>query len=93
MKTSYFCKDCKYSFIAIKDQIIYAFSDSPMRYSCKKDAENREESFNPVTGRKVKAKIKYEYCWVARLKNGYCGEEAKYWAPKNKKDLFRALIK
>ena len=64
-----------------------------MRYSCKKDAEHKEASFNPVTGRKVEPKIKYEWCSVARLKGSECGPEAKYWAPKHKKDLFRALIK
>jgi hypothetical protein len=95
VKTNYLCKDCKYSVITLRDQILWAFNDSEHRYSCKKSAEEQEPKINLVTGKLTKKKTTYELCSVARLdaKGSECGPEAKYWAPKHKKDLFRALIK
>lgn len=95
MKTNYLCKDCKYSVITLRDQLIWAFHDSEHRYRCKKTIEEHEPKINLVTGKRIESNKKYELCSVARLniKSSECGPEAKYWAPKNKKDLFRALSK
>lgn len=93
VKTNYLCKDCNYSVITLRDQIIWAFHDHEFRYSCKKSPEEHEPKINLVTGKRIKKKTTYEWCSVARLKGSECGPEAKYWAPKHKKDLFHALLK
>lgn len=92
MKTNYLCKDCKHCFITLRNQLFYAFHDSEFRYSCRRSYEEARINFNPVTGSKI-VKNKYELCTLSRLNPNKCGPDAKYWAPKNKKDLFLALIK
>ena len=93
VKTNYLCKDCKHSFITVRDQIIWAFQDSEYKYSCRKVSEEKEDNINLVTGRKEKGKIIYQKCSLVRYLNTECGPEAKYWAPKYTKDVFRALLK
>ena len=64
-----------------------------MRYHCQKGKQEEPAKIDAITGRKTKTKITYKYCFLARLNNELCGPDAKYWAPKHKKDLFRAITK
>jgi hypothetical protein len=60
-------------------------------YKCAKSFSPAHEISHPVVGtQKVKAKM--DYCEVYR-NHGKCGPDAKYWAPKKKKDLFKMLTK
>lgn len=92
MKTNYLCKDCKHCFITLSNQLFYAFHDTEFRYSCRKAYEETRINFNPVTGGK-KGKSRYKLCTFSRADSNLCGPDAKYWAPKHKKDLFLAISK
>jgi hypothetical protein len=60
-------------------------------YKCAKFPKEATIVENVVTGpQKVKPKL--PYCEIVR-RHGECGQNAKYWAPKHKKDLFKALTK
>ena len=49
-----------------------------------------ETKIDPVTG-PITVKAHYESCVMARLSFGPCGKEGKFWAPKNKPDLFKFI--
>jgi hypothetical protein len=92
MKSNFLCKDCKHCFISIRNQILFAFYETEFRYSCRKAYEEQHINYNPVTGGK-REKGKYKLCTTSRSDEKLCGADAKYWAPKHKKDLFRILLK
>lgn len=60
-------------------------------YKCTKFPKEATVVHNMVTGpEKVKAKL--PFCELVR-RHGECGQNAKYWQPKHKKDLFKMLTK
>ena len=92
----YLCKDCKHAFVKL-DVMIFRPLDrnNPYRYSCRKSFKPDEIKPNPVTGQS-KVTGRYEGCTMFRIgksKEGNCGEDAYYWEPKHKTDLFRFIKK
>ena len=84
------CKDCVHGFIPWTDfPSVYLFNTRHF-YKCKKSSRTEITDFNPVTGYTIK-KADYKNCWEERTTEGNCGPDAKYWAPKHKKDLFKLL--
>lgn len=85
------CKDCKHSFIPWADR----FSLLETRYTmrCRLDYKEEEVDKNFVTGHKPKP-AHYARCSMARLSLSSvdtCGEQGKFWQPKDKRDLFRLI--
>lgn len=93
--SNYLCKDCKHSRISTFAKVgSYIFEWSPPKshwYKCAKSIEPEHDVVDPVTGPKT-IKADMDYCQIQR-KYGKCGTDAKYWAPKKKKDLFKMLTK
>jgi len=77
-KDSFYCKDCKFSFV----NFFEVFTTGPL---CRKYII--EDDVDLVTG---KRKIAYGRCSSAR-RFDICGPEGKAWLPKHKKDLFKLL--
>ena len=88
-ETQYLCKDCKHSFVYLIDQIFYLGRPPVISYTCRKSFIPAKVEFDPVLGNK-KGKGEYSSCRYMRG-SGCAG--AKYWTPKHKKDLFKALTK
>lgn len=90
----YLCKDCKHSRMLMIDKIFTLGGRVGVidaNYKCAKFPQEATIVENMVTGpQKVKPKL--PYCEIVR-RHGECGQNAKYWAPKNKKDLFKMLTK
>lgn len=93
--TDYLCKDCIHSRISTFGKYgSYFFEWSPPKghwYKCAKTVSQEKKEIDPVTGPK-KIKSTMQYCDIER-KHGECGMNARYWAPKKKKDLFKMLTK
>ena len=92
-KEQYFCKDCKHCFAS--DKLMYFINRGPHWLNCRKSFQGEHFTDDPVIGR-VKVKPKYEFCSVFRLgksQEGRCGEDAYYWEPKHKTDLFKYIKK
>lgn len=94
-QTELLCKDCKHSFVPLKDW----WASSSYRYSCRKAYTPEHTEFNPVIGA-IKRPSKYEGCSIARMSKytkdvdeNHCGPEGKLWEPKNKKHLFLLIKK
>jgi hypothetical protein len=90
----YLCKDCKHSTMLMIDRIL-TFNGlvcvSGADHRCARFPQEATIVENMVTGpEKIKAKL--PYCEIVR-RHGACGQNAKYWAPKKKKDLFKMLTK
>ena len=86
------CKDCKHSFIQLKDWLIHGTAS--FNYKCRRSYKPEHTEHNPVIG-EIKVDAKYETCSVARIghpdREDRCGELGKFWEPKNKKDLFKFI--
>lgn len=93
-ETQYLCKDCKH---CVMDKFGWITSLGGLvgvddwMFKCSKVGYPARVIVNPVFGNE-KIKAKSSYCSTARG-SGDCGPEAKYWTPKHKKDLFKALKK
>ena len=94
-KTELLCKDCKHSFVQLRDW----WTSSKYRYSCRKAYKPEHVEFNPVIGQ-IKHPEKYEGCSMARMSKftkdideNHCGPEGKLWEPKHKKHLFLLIKK
>jgi hypothetical protein len=75
------CKDCKHA------------SWNPLRlysWQCRREKVPGKINEDLVTGPKFE-KPYYESCEIARASFSTCGKEGKFWAPKNKKDLFKFI--
>jgi hypothetical protein len=95
--TDYLCKDCIHSrvskFAKICSYILEWSEPKSHWYKCSKTYKNKKVIKDPVVG-STEIKGTMEYCTVARLAGtNKCGPDAKYWAPKKKKDLFKMLTK
>lgn len=93
MSSELLCKNCKHSFVQLKDWWLSA----PYRYSCRKAFTSAYTEHNPVMG-EIKHPSKYDSCTTSRMsrytkdiKEDHCGPEGKLWEPKNKKYLFLAI--
>jgi hypothetical protein len=94
----YLCKDCKFSKMSVVNNIFTLggrIGDKSFMYKCSNAIKPAHEIIDPVFGlEKIKATM--PYCTIERTndsKNIKCGPTGKYWAPKHKKDLFKALTK
>ena len=89
------CKDCIHSYVPWDSRIMYtifSFGKIPrMEYRCVKFTTNKPPEPDPVTGPE-KFTPEYERCYSLRGYNGAC-KGGIHWAPKHKKDLFKALTK
>ena len=92
--TMYFCKDCKHSKMDFFDKIFTLnglVGADDIHYKCTKFPQKPTVVENMVIGpKKVKARL--PYCEIVR-RHGECGQNAKHWIPKHKKDLFKMLTK
>jgi hypothetical protein len=92
--TMYFCKDCKHSKMDFIDKVFTLggrFDVSDVNYKCSKFPKEETIVENMVIGpKKVEARL--PYCEIVR-RHGECGQNARYWQPKKKKDLFKMLLK
>jgi hypothetical protein len=72
-------------------QIGFWHGSASFAYSCRKSYKPEHQEPDPVIGSK-KVKAKYDSCGVARIGNpsreDRCGEEGKFWEPKNPKKFF-----
>lgn len=88
------CKDCKHSFRRWQDVI--SLVDKRYSLRCKLTYKEEAVQKNYVTGHEINP-AHYEKCALARLnysskgENGSCGEEGRWWQPKNKRDLFKLI--
>jgi hypothetical protein len=93
-----YCIDCVYSFVPWDQKLFHyicaPFSKIPSyAYMCKHiTAGDDVRNISPVTGPE-KVKVGYPSCIENRRLNHECGPAAAHWAPKHKKDLFKALTK
>ena len=92
MSEQVLCKDCKHSFRKFSDWM--AHGSASFAYSCRKSYKPAHVEPDLVLGEK-KVPAKYESCGVARIGNpsrtDRCGEDGKFWEPKNKRDLFKYI--
>lgn len=84
------CKDCKHAFVPWYDYPNKLLTPGYQWHKCKRSGKKSEVEFNPVTGGKT-LPPDYKNCYSERGHLGECGNEAKYWSPKHKKDLFKLL--
>ena len=82
------CKDCKHSFISWADRFNFMSRQYAMR--CRKNYKEEEDDGNLVTGSRM-TPAHFERCGTSRIQSAKCGEEGKWWQPKNKKDLFKYI--
>lgn len=87
--TTYLCKDCKHSFIPISALLWYS---SKYSRHCKLSYEEARIDIDPVIG-EIKKPGGYQSCSIYRLGMKDCGPEAKFWQPKEKKGLFKLIVK
>lgn len=90
-KTEYLCKDCKHSFMPLGDRIVFPHRPAHI-FKCKKGYRESEKYQDPVVGCR-KTKADYEACSIMRLGHSDCGPNAKFWAPRRKKDIFKFINK
>lgn len=90
------CKDCKHSFQLWYDRLLMANPSYTLR--CRLSYREEVIEKNWVTGHKVKPP-EYELCSSARYKyvsedkDVNCSEQARFWAPKHRRDLFKLIAK
>jgi hypothetical protein len=91
MSDQVLCKDCKHSFRKLADFPQW-FTGSELR--CRLNYIENEVMENRVTGN-VKVAPYYARCSASRLDWNMnrlnCGKDGKWWAPKNKRDLFKYI--
>jgi hypothetical protein len=91
---TFLCKDCKHCFVTPTDAILYAFDwNNKHRYSCRK-SWSEPKIDNLVVGSTSKGF--YYTCSAARIGKsveGNCGQDAFYWEPKDKRNLFKFMMK
>lgn len=94
--TDFLCKDCIHSrvskFAKIGSYLFEFGAPKSHWYKCSKSYKNTKVIEDPVVG-SSEIKGSMDYCSVARLTGSVCGPNAKHWAPKKKKDLFKMLTK
>lgn len=91
MEQPVLCKDCKHSFVPWTD--MFSLMDTRYTMRCRLAYKEQEIDKDFVTGHKPKP-AHYERCGMARLTNSKetsCGEQGKFWQPKNKRDLFKLI--
>jgi hypothetical protein len=93
MSEQVLCKDCKHSFRKLADFPQW-FTGSELR--CRLNYIENEIMENRVTGN-VKVAPYYARCSASRVDwniapgTERCGKDGKWWAPKNKQDLFKYI--
>jgi hypothetical protein len=94
--SEYLCKDCKHSFRQLIDLPQWG---SGYEWRCRLNYIENEIVENRVTGNTVRAPY-YERCSLTRMdflskdrKGEVCGKEGKWWQPKEKKGLFKLILK
>ena len=92
MEEEYLCKDCKHSFVKTSAFIFSFGKPSTYLYRCRRAFKPKTTKFDPVYGTKA-VEGEYLSCRQNRQEYGECKKAAKFWAPKHKKDLFKALVK
>ena len=93
-ETQYLCKDCKHCVMDTFGWITTLggrLGVADWMFKCSRIGQPAHVVVNPVIGYE-KIKERLSYCSIARS-IGDCGPTAKYWTPKHKKDLFKALTK
>lgn len=94
----YLCKDCKFSKMDLTNNILTLggrIGAKSFMYKCSNAIKPAHEIIDPVRGPE-QIKSAMPFCTVERLsnhQNDKCGPTGKYWTPKHKKDLFKALAK
>jgi hypothetical protein len=94
----YLCKDCKFSKMEIFNTIVTLggrIGAKSYMYKCSNATKPAHEVIDPVHGLE-KFKAAMPFCTIERandFQNTKCGPTAKHWAPKHKKDLFKAITK
>jgi hypothetical protein len=86
MSSELLCKNCKHSFVPLVNWL----DSGKYKYKCRKAFVAESTKIDPVIGA-VKTKAKYECCAIARIESKQCGESAKHWEPKSKKQFFLAI--
>lgn len=89
------CKSCIYSKIPLITRIKRAFQFKTVESSnmvCKRFYLVEVPGKNNIIGFAYK-RVSNVACITARKKRVVCGLEAKYWKPKDAKDLFKLLTK
>jgi hypothetical protein len=85
------CKDCKHSFRPLSS---FWYWGSGAEWRCRQAFVGEAVEQDPVNGPKT---IPAHYLRCASARGGWreavCGEQAKLWQPKNKKDLFKLIKK
>ena len=85
------CKDCKHSFRPLSS---FWYWGSGAEWRCRQAFVAETVEQDPVNGPKTIPEH-YLRCASARgsWRDAVCGEQAKLWQPKNKKDLFKLIKK
>ena len=103
--SEYLCKDCKYSKIPLTSRImntIFFMPNEYFEYRCTRKSKMSAIKFSPVIGQYIDKSEhnKNPYCHNEREEYEHkkdnpehCGPEGKHWTPKDKKDLFKYLLK
>ena len=88
------CKDCKHSFRKLSE---FPQWGTGYEWRCRLNYIENEIIENRVTGDTVQSPY-YARCSTTRMdflskdrKEEVCGKEGKWWAPKDKKDLFKFI--
>lgn len=89
--SEYFCKDCKHSFRTVSTILLHGFNSQYSRLCRLSYKETKMES-DPVIGLK-KVPGGYSNCSTFRIRKDDCGPEARLWEPKDKKNLFKYIVK
>lgn len=90
--SEYLCKDCKHSFRPIGRILAFGFN-SPHTFMCRKSYTEDHYEPDKVLGKKF-VKGGYDPCTLARLTyDDRCGDKARWWQPKEKRDLFKLIVK
>ena len=95
-KETYLCSECKHSFVKFSDKLLYMFDlNNKYRYTCRRSFKQDTIEHNPVTGPEKK-RGGYSGCTMCRIGTSNaenCGVNAYYWEPRDKKGLFKLIIK
>jgi hypothetical protein len=92
---TYLCKDCKHRFVKLSEWPFYIMGFNTIFWTCRKSFIAEHEEPNYVTG-SSKVKGRYFGCTSARIgkaREGNCGEGGYYWEPRDKKGLFKLIVK
>lgn len=84
------CVECTHCFLPWSDFDVLFMFERESKYLCKKVIDPKRSHTSLITGR---GKVVNWKCRDARRNSDVCGPEGKYWTPKDKKGLFKALTK